>query len=423
MTLATPPGYTSYAPDTLAGYLATVEPVARRLGGGEHGWAIREVGDGNLNLVFIAEGPAGSVVVKQALPYVRLVGESWPLPLERAFFEHAALVEHGRHAPSRVPEIYHFDEAKALIVMEHLTPHIILRKGLIAGQVYPKLAQHVAELTAETLFKSSDLHLAATEKKQKMKFFCDNTALCKITEDLVFTDPYRAAELNRHTSPQLDALALQFQIDAPLKRAAMALKRKFLTETQALVHGDLHSGSLMVTAEDTRAIDSEFAFYGPMGFDLGAFLGNLLLAYYSQDGHEGRPGERDDYRAWILQTLIATWEGFAQRFRTLWEEQGHGDGCTAELFGSLDDGPAASAAKDAYLRRLLADSLGFAGVKMIRRILGLAHVEDLESIEDADVRAACERRALAMARELVLFAPMVESIREVPPAARFHRLR
>ena len=39
------------------------------------------MGDGNLNLVFIVKGPQGGVAVKQALPYVRLVGESWPLPL------------------------------------------------------------------------------------------------------------------------------------------------------------------------------------------------------------------------------------------------------------------------------------------------------------------------------------------------------
>ena len=32
-------------------------------------------------------------MIKQALPYVRCVGESWPLTLERATFEHAALVE------------------------------------------------------------------------------------------------------------------------------------------------------------------------------------------------------------------------------------------------------------------------------------------------------------------------------------------
>ena len=43
----------------------------------------REVGDGNLNQVFVIENltdRAQSVVVKQALPYLRVAGESWPLP-------------------------------------------------------------------------------------------------------------------------------------------------------------------------------------------------------------------------------------------------------------------------------------------------------------------------------------------------------
>lgn len=39
----------------------------------------REVGDGNINFVYIVEGPAGGVCIKQALPYVRICGESWPL--------------------------------------------------------------------------------------------------------------------------------------------------------------------------------------------------------------------------------------------------------------------------------------------------------------------------------------------------------
>ena len=41
----------------------------------------------------------------------------------------------------------------------------------------------------------------------------------------------------------------------------------------------------MVTQDSTKCIDPEFGFYGPMGFDVGAFLGNLMLAYISQDGH------------------------------------------------------------------------------------------------------------------------------------------
>lgn len=416
-------GYRAHDTATLAPALAAVPDVAGRLGGGPGDWRVREVGDGNINLVFIVEGPQGSVVAKQALPYVRLVGESWPLPLARASFEHAALVEHGRHAPDRVPRVFHFDEAQALVVMAHLTPHVILRKGLIAGTVYPKLSEHVAELLAETLFKTSDLHLAARDKKQKMKFFCDNTELCKITEDLIFTDPYRAAELNRHTSPQLDALAAQFRRDAPLKRAAQELKRRFLGDAQALIHGDLHTGSLMVTADDTKAIDPEFAFYGPMGFDIGAVLGNLLLAYYAQDGHEAAAGERDDYREWILDQIPAIWRGFEARFRALWDEANTGDGFVAELFAASADEAGRRVTRDRYLHALMGDGLRFAGMKMIRRLLGLAHVEDLESIDDPDRRAACERRALAMGRELVLFGAEVRDIDEVAPAARFHRLR
>ena len=59
-------------------------------------------------------------------------------------------------------------------------------------------------------------------------------------------------------------------------------------------------------------------------------------------------------------------------------------------------------AQDAYMRRLFVESLGFAGCKMTRRILGLAHVEDLESIADADLRAECEKRALKLARAFMV---------------------
>ena len=39
-------------------------------------------------------------------------------------------------------------------------------------------------------------------------------------------------------------------------------------------------------AEDTTyVIDPEFAFYGPMAFDVGKILANLLLAFFACDGH------------------------------------------------------------------------------------------------------------------------------------------
>jgi len=418
MALDVPPGYRALKEADVAAYLAGVPAVAASLGGAPADWKVREVGDGNLNLVFVVEGPRSSVVLKQALPYVRLVGESWPLPVRRAFFEHQALSAQSAVVPAHVPRLFHFDETLALTVMAYLSPHIILRKGLIRGTVYPRLADHMATFMAETLFSTSDLGQPAAAKKKHMALFCDNAELCRITEDLVFTDPWRMAEANRWTSPQLDVVAASVRADGPWKRAAQEYKLKFLSEAQALIHGDLHSGSIMVTEAETCVIDPEFAFYGPMGFDVGALLGNFYLAFFSQSGHEVRAGARDDYRDWILSTAEQIWTLFDRRFRALWNSR-HGSETFAPGLFADGAGPAAlREAQDAYMRRLFGEALGFAGCKMTRRILGLAHVEDLESIVNPDLRADCEKRVLKLARTLMVEGQGFTDIKAVSDAAR-----
>lgn len=409
------PDYRPLDEASIRPYLAGLSAIRDRLGGDPSGWQVTEVGDGNLNLVFIVRGTTGGIVVKQALPYVRLVGDSWPLPLDRAWFEWHALSEQARHVPHLVPNLHHFDATMALIVMEWLTPHIILRKGMIAGTRYPLLAGHMAEFLAQTLFKTSDLHAPAAEKKAKMAPFCGNIALCRITEDLVFTDPYRIAKLNRWTSPQLDGIAAEFRADAAAKVAVQDLKWAFLTRAEALVHGDLHTGSIMVTETDSRAIDPEFAFYGPMGFDVGALLANFFLAYFAQAGHATVADDRDAYRSWLLVQAEAIWTGFQKRFLELWRAENTGDAFSRDLFADGDGALALDAHRKATMARLFRDTVGFAGAKMVRRILGLAHVADLETIADPDLRAACETKALRLAR-----AFLVERDRFTGPADLRH---
>ena len=177
--------------------------------------------------------------------------------------------------------------------MERCHPHVIMRRGMMQGIVYPAFAEQIADYLAAALYFTSDLAMPAVEKKALIAAFCGNTDLCRITEDLVFTDPYMVCGRNRWTSPQLDQQAASIRDDAELKRAVSALKLKFLGEAQALLHGDLHTGSIMVTEQDTKVIDPEFAFVGPMGFDVGKLLGELLLSFFSQRGHETSLGQRD----------------------------------------------------------------------------------------------------------------------------------
>ena len=363
-------------------------------------------------------GGAGSIAVKQALPYVRLVGESWPLPLSRSHYEHLALTHQARLAPALVPAVLHHDEALALIAMEFLEPHIIMRKGLVAGTSYPRFVDDITNFLARTLFFSSDLAVPAAEKKDGIAAFAGNHALCKITEDLIFTDPYRVAEQNRWTQPWLDTTAASFRDDLDLHVAISRLKLKFMASPEALIHGDLHTGSIMVTERETRVIDPEFAFYGPMGFDIGAVIANLLMGYLASSGHERSPGDRRAFEAWLLQTVERVWTEFARKFVELWRAEAKGDAYPPSLFAGADGAVRLEAERQAYMAKLFGDTVGFAAAKIIRRILGLAHNIDFELIEDPKRRAVCEARSLRLARAMMVESSSFRTIGDVTKAAR-----
>ncbi|GLT51219.1 hypothetical protein SLA2020_246430 [Shorea laevis] len=403
---------------SLVEYIKATPILSSKLGDQFDDLKIKEVGDGNLNFVYIVFNDSGSFVIKQALPYIRCIGESWPMTKERAYFEALALKEHGRLCPEHVPEVYHFDRTMSLIGMRYLEPpHIILRKGLIAGTEYPLLAEHMSEYMANTLFFTSLLYLTTTEHKRSVAEFCGNVELCRLTEQVVFSDPYKVSQYNRWTSPYLDCDAEAVREDNILKVEVAELKSKFCERTQALVHGDLHTGSIMVTCDSTQVIDPEFAFYGPMGFDIGAFIGNLILAFFAQDGHADQVNDRKAYREWILKTIDDTWTLFYKKFTALWDAHKDGPG-EAYLPGIYNNPELQKLIQAKYMEDLFHDTLGFGSAKMIRRIVGVAHVEDFESIKDAGKRADCERQALEFAKMLLKERRKFKAITEVVSAIK-----
>jgi 5-methylthioribose kinase len=349
-----------------------------------------EIGDGNLNLIFriiSARDRARSVIIKQALPYVRLVGESWPLSPERARIESDALALEAQLCPDLVPQLFHYDPMLYLTVMEDLRAAVIMRKGLIAGQRYPHFAAQIAEFLAQTLFKTSDLFLDSAAKKQAVTRFT-NPELCKLTEDVIFTEPYLADAPNNRHNPLIDpARIAALRANQDVLREVRWLKWGFMTRAEALIHGDLHTGSIMVTPERAWVIDPEFAFYGPIGFDIGAVLGNLMIAYAAQPGHNPDQQQRAAYQDYLLHTLAEVWHGFAERFDTLWRAH---------------DPAAPAAFRQSFLLALLRDSIGYAACKMIRRVLGVAHVIDLEQIADPAQRARAEAWVLDLAERMLV---------------------
>lgn len=351
-----------------------------------------EIGDGNLNYVFrIVELDTGKgIIIKQALPYAKVVGESWPLTLKRATIEANALKKHGEFVPKLVPEVYATDENLAFTVMEDLSHLTIAREGLINGESYPKLSSDIGEYLARTLFSTSDFALHPFEKKQLVVEF-SNPELCKITEDLVFTDPFFDSETNDF-EPELRDDVEAIWNNGPLKLEAAKLKRSFLTEAEALLHGDVHTGSIFANENETKVIDPEFAFYGPIGFDIGQFIANLIVQTITRDGTG---------RTIIVEHIENTWHVFSSIFSELWKKN------------SIDPFADVEGYEQHILQKIFADTLGFAGCELIRRTIGLAHVKDLDGIVDDRKRISAKKQALKIGEALILNRNNIKTIGEV----------
>jgi len=348
-----------------------------------------EVGDGNLNLVFkiwAKADPKRTVVFKQALPYLRLVGEGWPLPTDRARIEAEALMIEYRLCPQHTPKVYFYDPDMYLTAMQNLNQHIIMRKGLNEGVKYPHFADHIGVFMARTLGCTSDLVLDYRTKKLEVARFT-NPELCKITEDLVFTEPYRYTERNGFHK-ELEPQVLALQADDALRVEVAQMKEKFMTHAQALVHGDLHTGSIMINQDETFVIDPEFAFYGPMGFDVGAVIGNLFLNYAAQEVRMADPERRADFRAYLTDSVIRLWKVFVREFQAcVWDQ--------------VDSINMPQGYQDDYMLRVLQDSAGLRACKMMRRVIGLAGVADIRGIEDVHQRAVAGSLALNIGVALI----------------------
>jgi 5-methylthioribose kinase len=123
-------------------------------------------------------------------------------------------------------------------------------------------------------------------------------------------------------------------------------------------------------------IDLEFAFFGPFGFDPGLLLANLAL---SRLAHEAAG---DHVLARAIDGYAADyWTALVHELRRLWNPE-------EPWFHR-------------FLDHLTGDAASFAGMEMIRRIVGLAHAKDVDILPD-EHRLIAQTRAISGGRALLL---------------------
>lgn len=336
------------------------------------------LGDNTLNLVFrvwSVEDPGRSVVLKQALPYVQRIGKGWPLTPERLNIEAAAIQLHHICSPERMPELYRHDSQAFVMIIQDLFPLQVVRQALNQGERFSLLGKQMGKYMGQVLGKTSDFGQPTVEKRKKRAQFA-NPYLSRLTEDLILINPFKASGWGNKQEVNDRKEMKDLRSDPEVLERMARLRYRFRNNTQALLHGDLHIGSIMADQTSAKVIDMEFATYGPMGYDVGMFIGSLLINWATQENP-----------AYHLQMIDDLWEVFAREIRSLWKKLDKHDWPRPFL--------------ESILAEVWEDATGFAAAEMVRRVAGMTSVSDLENVENQALRREIDCDLICMARGLL----------------------
>jgi 5-methylthioribose kinase len=367
---------------------------------------IREVGDGNLNAVFVVRAGERGVAVKQALPYVRVHGPSWPMTPLRAAAEARAYQLMTTLTPELVPAFHGYDPACYALVLEDLSDQQVLRAALADGARPAGLGERIGMFSGRLTFGTSLFGLPPAEHAALTQHFA-NPELCALTEAMIFDEPYIAHEHNRYPADAADQVR-SLRADPAFRVAVRRLKDAFTGRPDALVHGDLHTGSVMVGGpggsdipgvgpRQVLVFDPEFCFVGPFGFDLGLFIANLLLAALRADAVDGPAAFRD----YIGEQITAAWAAFSGEIRRRWPARHLPGARAADADRAAPADRGAEEGPDRWLAAVWSDVAGFAGLEALRRLIGYAHLPEIDALP-AQAQLTVTTRVLTVGRTLVL---------------------
>lgn len=349
----------------------------------------KEIGDGNLNYVFrVWDAKGHSAIIKQAGESLRISSEMH-VSTDRNRIESEILLLQGKLAPGYVPEIYFYDTVMCACGMQDMSDHMIMRTSMLQHKIYPKFADQISTFMANTLMGTTDIVLDHKEKKELQKKYI-NPELCEITEDLVYTEPYNNCANRNNVFPKnAEFVQKELYEDETLHLEVAKLKTDFMCNAQSLIHGDLHTGSIFINDNTTVVFDPEFCFYGPMGYDIGNVIANIIFAWCNGDAEIADQAQRDTFCGWAEQVITDVIDMTMKKMDAYYTEY------------VTDRMAKTPGYKEYYLGTILADTAAVTGLELIRRTVGMANVKDLTTIADEGKRARAEKICVLAAKRYI----------------------
>ena len=230
-----------------------------------------KLSDNKLNHIFqISDQNQKTVIIKQAKSNSFSAQERINIEVERT-------LEHHRCCPEHTVKVLLHDSSQSCFVMQDVSEYQSILTTLSKGENFPHIAPQLAYYLAYSLFYSSDFYLSSVEKNTKI---CQllNSDYSLTTDYSTFTEPYNDLKPKNLSQSSLDLL-FELRQDETFKAELAELKAKLLNSTQAFLHGNLTSEQVLDDNTNIKIINTKYAFYGPIGFDIGTILGSFLLNF------------------------------------------------------------------------------------------------------------------------------------------------
>ena len=347
----------------------------------------KEIGDGNINYVYRISNGEKSIILKQAGVHTRSNSSGRVLDVNRNRREAEVLSYYGDILPDLAPEVICIDKVMKLFVMEDLKDYIPLRDALIKGHIYHHLQEQITDFLVESTLSTADFFIDSFIKKDNAAKYV-NKELCKISEELVFREPFfNVLNENSFSESLNDFVKTNLYDNKHIQLEAAKLKCEFMNHSQALIHGDLHTGSIFVKDDCMKIMDCEFAFYGPIGYDVGTIVANFIFAYIY---HLVITNDKN-YTSFLYKVIDDIIKLFKDKFITKF------------IHESIDVSVQSDGFIEFYLLEVLKTSYGICGLEILRRTTGCAKVKEIESVTDEDTRKKMEYILLNLGIECIMY--------------------
>ena len=278
-------------------------------------------GDGYVNYVFRVSDGKRKMILKQARSVGRVTGHTG-MCLKRTAIEYDYMKIGRVIVPEYIPELYFYDDTNLVFAVEDVSYLKICRFQLNKSEMFPKMAQQLADYLARMHFYTSDYYLD-TEVFRRLQIRFSNAKMRKFFDDQTFIsrDCGEPGEYGFELNPEYADDIRSLILDPRVILERHKMRDLYMRKAEALLHADFHTSNFFVSKEQLKAIDMEFTFFGPAAYDLGYLQANLVSqcacgAFRKFDSQQ----ERLTFVSFILATMQTVFTEYCRVFFECWNK-------------------------------------------------------------------------------------------------------